>query len=147
MKSDAVPSPFSLPLIPRRSPASALECSVSERKGADGRGRTARGGARDSLGPAVWSAGYPNEAAAEVVLTALREWLEQHKDKVRPGSGRRERMEVGGGAHVTSTTRHLQGVCRVPGTQGSSLTLSAFSFTRGLFSSSTARAQGASRRG
>ncbi|XP_074192641.1 ADP-ribose glycohydrolase MACROD1 isoform X4 [Rhinolophus sinicus] len=25
--------------------------------------------------------GYPNEAAAEVVLTALREWLEQHKDK------------------------------------------------------------------
>ncbi|XP_032975423.1 ADP-ribose glycohydrolase MACROD1 isoform X1 [Rhinolophus ferrumequinum] len=26
--------------------------------------------------------GYPNEAAAEVVLTALREWLEQHKDKV-----------------------------------------------------------------
>lgn len=80
---------------------------MSERKGADGRGRTARGGARDSLGPAVWSAGYPNEAAAEVVLTALREWLEQHKDKVRPGSGRRERMEVGGGAHVTSTTCHL----------------------------------------
>lgn len=29
--------------------------------------------------------GYPNEAAAEVVLMALREWLEQHKDKVRPG--------------------------------------------------------------
>lgn len=27
--------------------------------------------------------GYPNEAAAEVVLTVLREWLEQHKDKVR----------------------------------------------------------------
>ncbi|XP_036273289.1 ADP-ribose glycohydrolase MACROD1 isoform X2 [Pipistrellus kuhlii] len=26
--------------------------------------------------------GYPNEAAAEVVLAALREWLEQHKDKV-----------------------------------------------------------------
>ncbi|XP_057582775.1 ADP-ribose glycohydrolase MACROD1 isoform X1 [Hippopotamus amphibius kiboko] len=26
--------------------------------------------------------GYPNEAAAEVVLTTLREWLEQHKDKV-----------------------------------------------------------------
>ncbi|XP_054581815.1 ADP-ribose glycohydrolase MACROD1 isoform X4 [Eptesicus fuscus] len=25
--------------------------------------------------------GYPNEAAAEVVLAALREWLEQHKDK------------------------------------------------------------------
>lgn len=28
--------------------------------------------------------GYPNEGAAEVVLAALREWLEQHKDKVRP---------------------------------------------------------------
>uniref|UniRef100_A0A8B9X5U3 Mono-ADP ribosylhydrolase 1 n=1 Tax=Bos mutus grunniens TaxID=30521 RepID=A0A8B9X5U3_BOSMU len=41
--------------------------------------------------------GYPNEAAAEVVLTALREWLEQHKDKVRPGSSRREWTEVGGG--------------------------------------------------
>lgn len=27
--------------------------------------------------------GYPNEGAAEVVLAALREWLEQHKDKVR----------------------------------------------------------------
>ncbi|XP_069422219.1 ADP-ribose glycohydrolase MACROD1 isoform X1 [Ovis canadensis] len=27
--------------------------------------------------------GYPNEAAAEVVLTALREWLEQHKDKAQ----------------------------------------------------------------
>uniref|UniRef100_A0A6I8MZ46 Macro domain-containing protein n=1 Tax=Ornithorhynchus anatinus TaxID=9258 RepID=A0A6I8MZ46_ORNAN len=26
--------------------------------------------------------GYPNEAAAKVVLTALREWLEEHKDKV-----------------------------------------------------------------
>ncbi|XP_054553558.1 ADP-ribose glycohydrolase MACROD1 isoform X2 [Talpa occidentalis] len=26
--------------------------------------------------------GYPNEAAAEVVLASLREWLEQHKDKV-----------------------------------------------------------------
>ncbi|XP_045711068.1 ADP-ribose glycohydrolase MACROD1 isoform X3 [Phyllostomus hastatus] len=26
--------------------------------------------------------GYPNEAAAEVVLATLREWLEQHKDKV-----------------------------------------------------------------
>lgn len=26
--------------------------------------------------------GYPSEAAAEVVLAALREWLEQHKDKV-----------------------------------------------------------------
>nr|XP_013006164.1 O-acetyl-ADP-ribose deacetylase MACROD1 isoform X1 [Cavia porcellus] len=26
--------------------------------------------------------GYPNEAAAEVVLMALREWLEQHKDKL-----------------------------------------------------------------
>ncbi|XP_076972000.1 ADP-ribose glycohydrolase MACROD1 isoform X2 [Tamandua tetradactyla] len=26
--------------------------------------------------------GYPNEAAAEVVLAVLREWLEQHKDKV-----------------------------------------------------------------
>uniref|UniRef100_A0A8C5XTJ1 Mono-ADP ribosylhydrolase 1 n=1 Tax=Microcebus murinus TaxID=30608 RepID=A0A8C5XTJ1_MICMU len=26
--------------------------------------------------------GYPNEAAAEVVLVTLREWLEQHKDKV-----------------------------------------------------------------
>ncbi|XP_069848364.1 ADP-ribose glycohydrolase MACROD1 isoform X1 [Dipodomys merriami] len=26
--------------------------------------------------------GYPNEAAAEVVLTTLRAWLEQHKDKV-----------------------------------------------------------------
>ncbi|XP_062949731.1 ADP-ribose glycohydrolase MACROD1 isoform X2 [Cynocephalus volans] len=25
--------------------------------------------------------GYPNEAAAEVVLATLREWLEQHKDK------------------------------------------------------------------
>lgn len=103
---------------------------MSERKGADGRcagrsgrGRAARGGARDSLGPAVWSAGYPNEAAAEVVLTALREWLEQHKDKVRPGSGRRERTEVGGGAHVTSTIRHLQGVCRALGTRGSSLVL------------------------
>lgn len=28
--------------------------------------------------------GYPNEEAAEVVLATLREWLEQHKDKVRP---------------------------------------------------------------
>lgn len=27
--------------------------------------------------------GYPSEAAADVVLGALREWLEQHKDKVR----------------------------------------------------------------
>lgn len=27
--------------------------------------------------------GYPNEAAAEIVLATLREWLEQHKDKVR----------------------------------------------------------------
>lgn len=27
--------------------------------------------------------GYPNEEAAEVVLATLREWLEQHKDKVR----------------------------------------------------------------
>lgn len=131
-KSDAVPSPFSLPLIPRRSPAYPLECSVSgvyKRKGADGRcagrdarrgrewagqGGAARGGARDSLGPTVPSSGYPNEAAAEVVLTALREWLEQHKDKVRPGSSRREGTEVGGGAHVTSPTRHRQGVCRVP---------------------------------
>ncbi|XP_053755541.1 LOW QUALITY PROTEIN: ADP-ribose glycohydrolase MACROD1 [Panthera pardus] len=26
--------------------------------------------------------GYPSEAAAEIVLAALREWLEQHKDKV-----------------------------------------------------------------
>ncbi|XP_049635765.1 ADP-ribose glycohydrolase MACROD1 isoform X2 [Suncus etruscus] len=26
--------------------------------------------------------GYPNEAAADIVLGALREWLEQHKDKV-----------------------------------------------------------------
>uniref|UniRef100_A0A4X2KCQ6 Mono-ADP ribosylhydrolase 1 n=1 Tax=Vombatus ursinus TaxID=29139 RepID=A0A4X2KCQ6_VOMUR len=26
--------------------------------------------------------GYPNEAAAEVVLSTLREWLEEHKDKV-----------------------------------------------------------------
>ncbi|XP_073904374.1 ADP-ribose glycohydrolase MACROD1 isoform X2 [Castor canadensis] len=26
--------------------------------------------------------GYPNEAAAEVVLAVLREWLEKHKDKV-----------------------------------------------------------------
>ncbi|XP_021007024.1 ADP-ribose glycohydrolase MACROD1 isoform X1 [Mus caroli] len=26
--------------------------------------------------------GYPNEEAAEVVLASLREWLEQHKDKV-----------------------------------------------------------------
>uniref|UniRef100_A0A8C4MV76 Mono-ADP ribosylhydrolase 1 n=1 Tax=Equus asinus TaxID=9793 RepID=A0A8C4MV76_EQUAS len=26
--------------------------------------------------------GYPNEAAAEIVLATLREWLEQHKDKV-----------------------------------------------------------------
>ncbi|XP_055987689.1 ADP-ribose glycohydrolase MACROD1 isoform X2 [Sorex fumeus] len=26
--------------------------------------------------------GYPNEEAADVVLSALREWLEQHKDKV-----------------------------------------------------------------
>ncbi|XP_075404136.1 ADP-ribose glycohydrolase MACROD1 isoform X2 [Tenrec ecaudatus] len=26
--------------------------------------------------------GYPNEAAAEVVLATMREWLEQHKDKV-----------------------------------------------------------------
>ncbi|XP_010836389.1 PREDICTED: O-acetyl-ADP-ribose deacetylase MACROD1 [Bison bison bison] len=67
--------------------------------------------------------GYPNEAAAEVVLTALREWLEQHKDKVRPGSSRREWTEVGGGAHVTSPTRHRQGVCRVP----------ASSFTQGVF--------------
>ena len=44
----------------------------------------------------------------------LDQWLEQHKDKVRPGSSRREGTEVGGGAHVTSPTRHRQGVCRVP---------------------------------
>lgn len=31
--------------------------------------------------------GYPNEEAAEVVLASLREWLEQHKDKVRPDRG------------------------------------------------------------
>lgn len=36
--------------------------------------------------------GYPNEAAADVVLAALREWLEQHKDKVRPGRSRGDRM-------------------------------------------------------
>ncbi|XP_023559691.1 O-acetyl-ADP-ribose deacetylase MACROD1 isoform X2 [Octodon degus] len=29
--------------------------------------------------------GYPNEAAADVVLTTLREWLEQHKDKIPQG--------------------------------------------------------------
>ena len=64
--------------------------------GGAGVGVAARGGARDSLGPAP-SAGYPNEAAAEVVLTALREWLEQHKDKVRPGSSRRERRKWAAG--------------------------------------------------
>lgn len=26
--------------------------------------------------------GYPNKAAAEIVLGVLHEWLEQHKDKV-----------------------------------------------------------------
>lgn len=46
-----------------------------------------RGRARAGLSLAG-SPGYPNEAAAEVVLTALREWLEQHKDKVRPGPSR-----------------------------------------------------------
>lgn len=40
--------------------------------------------------------GYPNEEAAEVVLAALREWLEQHKDKVRPESGRQRGCRRGG---------------------------------------------------
>ncbi|XP_077817287.1 ADP-ribose glycohydrolase MACROD1 isoform X7 [Macaca mulatta] len=34
------------------------------------------------LTPAMPASGYPCEAAAEVVLATLREWLEQHKDKV-----------------------------------------------------------------
>ncbi|KAK2100266.1 hypothetical protein P7K49_021614 [Saguinus oedipus] len=33
------------------------------------------------LTPAPPASGYPSEAAAEVVLATLREWLEQHKDK------------------------------------------------------------------
>uniref|UniRef100_A0A667GS83 Mono-ADP ribosylhydrolase 1 n=1 Tax=Lynx canadensis TaxID=61383 RepID=A0A667GS83_LYNCA len=65
-----------------------------------GLGGRERGGAEPGrwswAGPGAWrgraraqthsrpagSPGYPSEAAAEVVLAALREWLEQHKDKV-----------------------------------------------------------------
>lgn len=49
-----------------------------------GRGR----GQSPRLTPAMPASGYPCEAAAEVVLATLREWLEQHKDKVSPGPGR-----------------------------------------------------------
>lgn len=50
--------------------------------------------------------GYPNEEAAEVVLAALREWLEQHKDKVS-----RERMvggEAGSGAPGSGQVRPVR---------------------------------------
>uniref|UniRef100_A0A9L0RDW6 Mono-ADP ribosylhydrolase 1 n=1 Tax=Equus caballus TaxID=9796 RepID=A0A9L0RDW6_HORSE len=59
--------------------------------------------------------GYPNEAAAEIVLATLREWLEQHKDKVSPGpiwGGPR----WGGGAHpgpLTSPASHRREQGRV----------------------------------
>ena len=67
----------------------------------------------------VRSAGYPNEAAAEVVLTTLREWLEQHKDKVRPGPSQEDRTGVGGGAHPGPADQPHQSraECRVHGVQ------------------------------
>eukprot|EP00069_Balaena_mysticetus_P017804 bmy_10860T0 len=38
--------------------------------------------------------GYPNEAAAEVVLTTLREWLEQHKDKAEQALAQVDRLII-----------------------------------------------------
>lgn len=55
------------------------------------RSLASRGAARGGPEPGLtltWSPGYPNAAAAEVVLTTLREWLEQNKDKVRLGPSR-----------------------------------------------------------
>lgn len=94
--------------------------------GGAGVGGAARGGARDTLGPTVPSAGYPNEAAAEVVLTALREWLEQHKDKVRPGSSRRARRKWAAG-RMWPTPPTIAKVCRAPGS------CSLRPFIRGVF--------------
>ena len=65
----------------------------------EGRGEAAVGGPSPGLTPAP-PAGYPNEAAAEVVLTALREWLEQHKDKVRPGPSPGDQTRVGHGGEL-----------------------------------------------
>lgn len=59
-------------------------------QGGEGAGQTL-----DSLPPAG-SPGYPSEAAAEVVLATLREWLEQHKDKVSPGPGPGDQTGVRG---------------------------------------------------
>lgn len=58
-----------------------------------------RGGGPESGLILTGSPGYPNEAAAEVVLTALREWLEQHKDKVRPVPSRGDGTGWGSGMH------------------------------------------------
>ncbi|KAG8522576.1 ADP-ribose glycohydrolase MACROD1 [Galemys pyrenaicus] len=46
-----------------------------------GRGPSGEAKLRTHSHPPAYT-GYPNEAAAEVVLGSLREWLEQHKDKV-----------------------------------------------------------------
>lgn len=58
------------------------------------------------------SPGYPNEAAAEVVLTALREWLEQHKDKVRPVPSRGDWTGWGSGVHSGPATSPHQSSLR-----------------------------------
>lgn len=126
-----------LPSTPaRRSPASPLACLVSgvteRRKGgwAVASPCKRRGGAGGAEGrewvlcglepglTLVGPTGYPNEAAAEAVLATLREWLEQHKDKVRSGphgdgqkgqGGRRSRVPL------TSPVSHCPGQgCRAP---------------------------------
>lgn len=123
--------PFSPPPPPRRSPASQQACLVSgvteRRKGGvsrytGGAGGLGSGGAsrrRARVGITLaGSPGYPNEAAAEVVLTALREWLEQHKDKVRPGPSRGKWTGWDGGgipALLTSPMSHCGELgCPVP---------------------------------
>lgn len=80
------------------------------------RGGEGRAGALDSRSPRLAGCpGYPNEAAAEIVLATLREWLEQHKDKVSPGpiwGGPR----WGGGVHpgpLTSPASHRREQGRV----------------------------------
>ncbi|XP_011797997.1 PREDICTED: O-acetyl-ADP-ribose deacetylase MACROD1 isoform X1 [Colobus angolensis palliatus] len=57
--------------------------------------------------------GYPCEAAAEVVLATLREWLEQHKDKVSPGPGRGRGPHPGQSDQPPSSPR--ESGCRAQG--------------------------------
>lgn len=95
-----------------------------------------RVGAWDSLPPhRARSAGYPNEAAAEVVLTTLREWLEQHKDKVRPGPSQEDQTGVGGGAHPgpADQPHHPRTECRAHGVQALPLLSASPLLSSGLF--------------